>query len=63
MVLTDNEREMNRLISSVRIGVEHAIGGIKRFRSVSEIFRDKNGWDDKLVNIAVGLWNFHLGMI
>lgn len=60
--LTDDEKAMNRLISSVRIGVEHAIGGMKRFRSVSEIYRNKNGFDDQLVNAAAGLWNFHLQM-
>lgn len=60
--LTDDDKAMNRLISSVRIGVEHAIGGMKRFRSVSEIYRNKKGWDDKLVNVAAGLWNFHIQM-
>lgn len=58
--LTDEEKAMNRLISSVRIGVEHAIGGMKRFRAVSEIFRNKNGWDDKLILVCAGLWNFHV---
>jgi len=43
--LTDDDKAMNKLISSVRIGVEHAIGGMKRFRAVAEIFRNKNGWD------------------
>ena len=60
--LTDEDRAMNKLISSVRIGVEHAIGGMKRFRAVSEIFRNKNGWDDHLVNVCAGLWNFHIEM-
>lgn len=58
--LTDEEKAMNRLISSVRVGVEHAIGGMKRFRAVSEIYRNKNGFDDRLVNVAAGLWNFHI---
>jgi len=60
--LTDDDKAMNRLISSVRIGVEHAIGGMKRFRAVSEIYRNKNGWDDKLASVAAGLWNFHIQM-
>lgn len=59
-VLTDTDRAWNRLISSCRIVVEHAIGGMKRFRSVSDIYRNKNGWDDQLVNVAAGLWNFHI---
>ena len=60
--LTDDDKAMNKLISSVRIGVEHAIGGMKRFRAVAEIFRNKNGWDDQLVNVCAGLWNFHIEM-
>ena len=60
--LTEAEKAMNRLISSSRIVVEHAIGGMKRFRAVSEIYRNKNGWDDQLVNVAAGLWNFHIQM-
>jgi len=59
-VLSDAEKAMNRLISSTRIVVEHAIGGMKRFRCVSAIYRNKNGWDDKLVNVCAGLWNLHL---
>ncbi len=61
-VLTDEDKAMNRLISSVRIGVEHAIGGMKRFRCVSDIYRNKNGLDDQLVNVAAGLWNLHVQM-
>jgi hypothetical protein len=60
--LTKKEKEMNKLISSVRIKVEHAISGIKRFRCVSDIYRNKNGFDDKMMNVATGLWNFHLQM-
>lgn len=58
--LSDLEKEMNRLISSCRIGVEHAIGGMKRFGAVSHIYRNKNGWDDKLVLVCAGLWNLHV---
>jgi hypothetical protein len=60
--LTYEEKAMNRLVSSVRIGVEHAIGGIKRFRCVSEVYRNKNGIDDKFMNVTAGLWNLHIQM-
>ena len=60
--LSDTEKAMNRLISGTRIAVEHAIGGMKRFHTVSDIYRNKNGWDDQLVTVAAGLWNFHLRM-
>lgn len=58
--LSEAEKEMNRLISSCRISVEHAIGGMKRFGAVSHIYRNKNGWDDKLTNVCAGLWNLHV---
>jgi hypothetical protein len=61
-ILTYDEKVMNRLIASIRMPVEHAIGGMKRFRCVSDIYRNKNGLDDTFVNIAAGLWNFHLQM-
>jgi hypothetical protein len=60
--LTEADKALNRLISSSRMAVEHAIGGIKRFRCISDIYRNKNGLDDKLVNIAAGLWNLHIQM-
>ena len=60
--LTDVEKAMNSLISSTRMVVEHAIGGMKRFGCVSHIYRNKNGLDDRLVHVAAGLWNLHVQM-
>lgn len=60
--LTDAQKAMNRLISSCRMPVEHAIGGMKRFNCVSSIYRNKNGFDDRLVGVAAGLWNLHIQM-
>jgi len=51
---------MNRLISSTRIVVEHAIGGMKRFGATSAIFRNKKGVDDTFMNVCAGLWNLEL---
>lgn len=59
--LTIAEKEMNRLISSYRVVVEHAIGGIKRYRCVSEKLRNhKNFIDDTFMLLSAGLWNYHL---
>jgi len=59
--LTDEEKEENKIISSFRIVVEHAIGGIKRFRALSDTFRNKIGiLDDLFIELAGGLWNYHL---
>jgi transposase len=58
--LTLKDKAMNRLISSSRIVVENAIAGIKKLRSLSDVFRGKNGSDDTLMLIGCGLWNFHI---
>jgi len=58
--LTDDDKAWNRLISSVRIVVEHAIGGMKRFGAASHIFRNKNGMDDLFMSVCAGLWNLEL---
>jgi hypothetical protein len=48
----------NQVIASVRVKVEHVIGGIKRWRIVSDIFRNlKTGLDDLVMVIACGLHN------
>jgi hypothetical protein len=59
-VFTDIDKQWNRLISSTRIVVEHAIAGIKRYKVSSDIFRNKNGLDDMFMELSAGLWNFHL---
>ncbi len=59
--LTAKEKEENKIISSFRIGVEHAIGGMKRFKVLSDTFRNKIGLlDDLFIELAGGLWNYHL---
>ena len=59
--LTDQEKETNRNISSIRIRVEHAIGGVKRFRIVKDKLRNwKKGFSDKVIETCCGLHNFRL---
>ena len=58
--LTQEEKEDNALISSLRIKVEHAIGGVKRLGVASNVFRGSFGSDDRFTFVAAGLWNFHL---
>jgi len=59
--LTAEEKEMNKLISSFRVVVEHAIGGIKRYRCISDKLRSKKDYiDDKFLLLSSGLWNYHL---
>lgn len=57
--LTDEEKEQNSLISSIRIIVEHVISGVKRCRIVKDVFRNtKDRFDDLVMEIACGLHNF-----
>ena len=58
--LTQKEKEDNSLISSIRIKVEHAIGGVKRLGVATNIFRGRFGSDDRFTFISASLWNFHL---
>jgi len=58
--LTPEEKEENKIISSIRMVIEHAIGGMKRFRCLTDLYRNKNGIDDKFITVCAGLWNFHL---
>jgi hypothetical protein len=59
--LTEEERAENRIISSFRIVAEHAIGGMKRYRALSDVFRNRIGiLDDRFAVLGAGLWNYHL---
>lgn len=59
--LTYQEKQENKVIAGLRVIVEHAIGGMKRFRSVADIYRNKKAFmEDRLLRIAAGLWNLHL---
>lgn len=57
--LAPEEQEGNRLISSVRVIVEHVIAGIKRGRIVKDVFRNtKANYEDDVMELACGLHNF-----
>ncbi|GHS92478.1 hypothetical protein AGMMS49949_04640 [Alphaproteobacteria bacterium] len=53
-------KEENKIISSIRIVVEHARGGMKRYRAESDIYRNRRCQDDQMMVVAAGLWNLHL---
>ena len=55
------ERLLNRLISSVRVVVEHVIAGVKRCRIVKDVLRlTKEGVSDLVMEIACGLHNLRV---
>jgi hypothetical protein len=60
--LTNEQKEENTIIGSIRVGVEHAIWlGLKRFNSISHKFRNKNDeLADQMALLSSGLWNYHL---
>ncbi len=60
--LTDKQKEENKTISSIRIVVENALAGIKRFNSLHQVYRNRKGQDDSMMMLASGLWNLHLQM-
>ena len=59
--LTVEQKQGNTILSHFRVCVEHAIGGMKRFRAYAEVFRNRIGWlDDLVALLSAGLWNYHL---
>jgi hypothetical protein len=59
--LTLDEKAENSRISSIRIRVEHAIGGVKRCRIVKDKLRNwKAGFRDLVMETCCGLHNFRL---
>ena len=59
--LTKEDIFNNKLISSIRIKVEHANWGLKRLNSIMHTFRHKlTELDDDCMLLAAGIWNFHL---
>lgn len=59
--LTDEQKATNKALSQVRIFVENAIGGIKRYNILVHRFRNlKANFEDDVIAICAGLWNFAL---
>ena len=55
------KKARNKAISGFRVLVEHAIGGLKRFGIATEKCRNKNDkFNDQVMTISCGLWNYHL---
>jgi hypothetical protein len=59
--LTADEKVFNRAVSSLRVGVEHHIGGVKRCQIVAVKFRNRMAhFVDKVMETACGLHNFRV---
>ena len=59
--LADKDKHLNKLISKVRIGVEHSIAGVKTYRIVKDTLRHHlEGFADKVMEISCGLHNLRI---
>jgi hypothetical protein len=59
--LTPQQKQSNQELASKRIAIEHTIGGLKRYRILSDRLRvhDIEGHDSTL-EVCAGLWNFYI---
>jgi hypothetical protein len=58
---SDEQKAANTALSRVRIFIEHAIGGMKRYNILVHVFRNRKAdFEDDAVGICAGLWNFAL---
>ena len=60
--LTQEEKKENRRISSQRVTNEHAIGFLKRFKAISELYRNRRKRFGLRFNLIAGICNHELGI-
>lgn len=59
--LSPVQKEENQALSRDRVLCENAFAGVKRYYAVSDVYRNRvPEFDDRLMLIAAGLWNFYL---
>ena len=59
--LSDAQKAANTALSRVRIFIEHAIGGMKRYNILVHTFRNRREhFEDDVIGICAGLWNLVL---
>ncbi len=59
--LSDDQKAANTALSQIRIFIEHAIDGMKRYNILVHVFRNRKAdFEDDAVGICAGLWNFAL---
>jgi DDE superfamily endonuclease len=60
-LLEPSDKFLNRIVSGVRIRVEHVIAGVKRCRIVKDVFRNlTEGFSDLVMEVACALHNFRI---
>jgi DDE superfamily endonuclease len=59
--LSAAQKAENKALSQVRIIVEHAIGGMKRYNILVHTFRNRiENFEDDVIGVCAGLWNLVL---
>ena len=59
--LSDEQKAANTALSRMRIFIEHAIGGMKRYNILVHTFRNRiEHFEDDVIGICAGLWNLVL---
>ena len=59
--LSAEQKAENKALSQVRIFVEHAVGGMKRYAILVHNFRNrKANFEDDVIGVCAGLWNLML---
>lgn len=59
-VLTVEQKEFNHKLSSKRIFVEHVIGNLKRFKVISERYRNRRRRFGLRFNLIAGIYNYEI---
>ena len=59
--LSDEQKAAKKALSQIRIFIEHAIGGMKRYNILVHAFRNRlENFEDDVIGVCAGLWNFVL---
>lgn len=59
--LSERQKEENKALASERVLVEHSLGGLKRYRLLSDRLRIHcTDFYNEILGVCAGLWNFHL---
>jgi hypothetical protein len=59
--LNDAQKAANTVLSQIRIFIEHAIGGMKRYNILVHTFRNRiENFEDDVIGVCAGLWNLVL---
>ena len=59
--LSEEQSAANTALSRVRIFIEHAIGGMKRYNILVQTFRNRiENFEDDVIGVCAGLWNLVL---